>query len=302
MFRVSWVIRSTLTPAPKVTSYRVTVGPRLNPVTAQSTPNSANTCWTAAMTSSFACVCCRWGWPVRSSLRDGKVYMPAPPLSSNWIGRLIGGCSGSVADRLEPGPARARRTGWAPARSPKRPARTATTGIGPVPASSTPRTAPRLAVSARPRLWSPAGSVPTLGGPAERAGSPSAPGRRSRRAGTAAERRRRQTDRAPAGVATPAPIRPPRAERPDRDVGESDHRWSRPRTAALSVTVPTSNRPRCPGIGTCRSMWTPSRKSSDGHASAPLPTKSRQQLGQPDSDRSRGVEPDRDSASPSPAR
>ena len=122
MFRVSWVIRSTLTPAPKVTSYRVTVGPRLNPVTAQSTPNSANTCWTAPMTSSFACVCCRWGWPVRSSLRDGKVYMPAPPLSSNWIGWLIGGCSGSVADRLGRAGACA-PDGWAPVRSRKDPAR-----------------------------------------------------------------------------------------------------------------------------------------------------------------------------------
>src|SRR6478736_9401722 len=72
--------------------------------------------------------------------------MPAPPLSSNWIGRLIGGGSDSVADRLERG--RRVRAGWLDSGGlSEAPGETVTTGIGPVPASSTPRTAPRLAVS-----------------------------------------------------------------------------------------------------------------------------------------------------------
>ena len=169
------------------------------------------------MTSSFALVCSRWGWPLRSSLSDGKVYMPAPPLSSSWIGRLIGGSSGSVADRLGAGPARANRTGSALRR-----------GLGSVRARPRRRESDRCPHRRRrgPRRdWpsprdrvvrSPRGSVPMLGGPAEQAASRSEPGCRSRRGRTAAARRRPRTDRAPAGVASPAPIRPPETERPDR--------------------------------------------------------------------------------------
>ena len=63
MLRVRLVIRSTFTPGPSSTSYRVTVGPRLKPVTAQSTSNSANTCCSEAITSSLALVCSRCGAP-----------------------------------------------------------------------------------------------------------------------------------------------------------------------------------------------------------------------------------------------
>jgi hypothetical protein len=54
MLRDSWVIRSTFTPGPSSTSYRVTVGPRANPVTAASTSNWSKTPRSALMTSSLA--------------------------------------------------------------------------------------------------------------------------------------------------------------------------------------------------------------------------------------------------------
>ena len=54
MLRDNWVIRSTFTPGPSSTSYRVTVGPRANPVTAASTSNCSKTPWSALITSSLA--------------------------------------------------------------------------------------------------------------------------------------------------------------------------------------------------------------------------------------------------------
>ena len=66
MFRVSWVMRSTLTPVQGhlVSSHgRAAAEPSDRAVDAELLEHLL----TAAMTSSFACVCCRWGWPVRSS-------------------------------------------------------------------------------------------------------------------------------------------------------------------------------------------------------------------------------------------
>ena len=54
MFLESAEIASTFTPFPNSTSYRVTVGPRMNPVTWASTSNCSNTCLSAATTVSFA--------------------------------------------------------------------------------------------------------------------------------------------------------------------------------------------------------------------------------------------------------
>ena len=73
MLRPSWMIRSTFTPAPRVFSYRVTVGPRVKPVTAQSTPNSRNTCCRAEMTASLALVLAFAGVPAASSVEAGRV-------------------------------------------------------------------------------------------------------------------------------------------------------------------------------------------------------------------------------------
>jgi hypothetical protein len=54
MLRLSWMIRSTFTAGPSSTSYRVTVGPRVKPVTAASTWKSSSTLVSATMTSSLA--------------------------------------------------------------------------------------------------------------------------------------------------------------------------------------------------------------------------------------------------------
>ena len=72
MLRLSWMIRSTLTPAPSSISYRVTVGPRVKPDTRQSTPNSVNTCVSAAITSSLARVCSRCALPLANVSSDGS--------------------------------------------------------------------------------------------------------------------------------------------------------------------------------------------------------------------------------------
>ena len=73
MLRDSWVIRSTLTAGPSSTSYRVTVGPRVKPVTAASTPNSRKTCCSAEITASLALVLAFGGVPPESRADDGSV-------------------------------------------------------------------------------------------------------------------------------------------------------------------------------------------------------------------------------------
>ncbi len=69
MFLVSAVIRSTFTAGPSSISYRVTVGPRVKPVTAASTLNSLKTVVSEVTTASLA------------ALRD----LPGPPRSSRSI-------------------------------------------------------------------------------------------------------------------------------------------------------------------------------------------------------------------------
>ena len=73
MLRESWVIRSTFTPCPSSTSYRVTVGPRVKPVTAASTSNWSNTPVSAAMTSSLALLRVFAAAPALSMLAGGSV-------------------------------------------------------------------------------------------------------------------------------------------------------------------------------------------------------------------------------------
>jgi hypothetical protein len=73
MLRVSAVIRSTFTPGPTSTSYRVTVGPRVNPVTSASTLNCSNTCCSALMTSSLARVRARGASPDTSRFGGGSL-------------------------------------------------------------------------------------------------------------------------------------------------------------------------------------------------------------------------------------
>ena len=89
----------------------MTVGPRVKPVISQSTPKSVNTCSSAAMISSLAFVCSWCGLPALNAVSGGRVYRPAPLLSSSWVGRVItGGSSGSgLATRA----LRGRRTGAA---------------------------------------------------------------------------------------------------------------------------------------------------------------------------------------------
>ena len=66
IFLASAVMRSTLTAFPSSTSYRVTVGPRINPVTSASISNCLNTSVNAATTVSFALLLLLDAGPVRS--------------------------------------------------------------------------------------------------------------------------------------------------------------------------------------------------------------------------------------------
>jgi hypothetical protein len=73
MFLVSWVTRSTLTAGPSSISYRVTVGPRLKPVTWASTSNCSSTSVSALTTVSFARVRVLGAVPGRSRAAGGSV-------------------------------------------------------------------------------------------------------------------------------------------------------------------------------------------------------------------------------------
>lgn len=72
MFLVRAVIRSTFTAGPSSTSYRVTVGPRVKPVTAASTLNSMKTFEREATTTSFAALRVLPGPPRSSRSSEGS--------------------------------------------------------------------------------------------------------------------------------------------------------------------------------------------------------------------------------------
>ena len=72
MFRASAVTRSTLTPGASSTSYRVTDGPRLKPVTTASTWNCLSTSVIAATTSSLAALRARGGVPATRTDGEGS--------------------------------------------------------------------------------------------------------------------------------------------------------------------------------------------------------------------------------------
>lgn len=72
MFFASAVIRSTFTAGPSSTSYRVTVGPRVKPVTLASTLNSVNTPLSWATTSSFSALRALPGAPRSSRSSEGS--------------------------------------------------------------------------------------------------------------------------------------------------------------------------------------------------------------------------------------
>ncbi len=93
MFLVRAVIRSTLTAAPRVTSYRVTVGPRVKPVTSASTLNSVNTLRSEATTASLAALRVLPGPPFSSRSSEGSAYVMSPRSwscsargGSAWVG------------------------------------------------------------------------------------------------------------------------------------------------------------------------------------------------------------------------
>ena len=73
MFLDRLVTRSTLTAGPSSISYLVTVGPRLNPVTAASTWNCSSTSVSASTTMSLARVRALGAVPGRSSATGGSV-------------------------------------------------------------------------------------------------------------------------------------------------------------------------------------------------------------------------------------
>src|SRR6476661_5658990 len=79
MLRVSAVIFSTLTPGPSSTSYRVTVGPRVNPVTAASMLNCSRTPVIRLIMSSLADEETFGGAPNLSRPGGGNWYPPAGP-------------------------------------------------------------------------------------------------------------------------------------------------------------------------------------------------------------------------------
>ncbi len=72
MLRDSWVIRSTFTAGPSSISYRVTVGPRVKPVTAASTSNWSKTPVSEAMTVSLALLRVFAGGPAESMVGGGS--------------------------------------------------------------------------------------------------------------------------------------------------------------------------------------------------------------------------------------
>ena len=73
MFFDSAVTRSTLTAWPSSISYRVTVGPRVNPVTWASTSNCSSTPVSASTMKSLARVRAFGAEPGRSSAAGGSV-------------------------------------------------------------------------------------------------------------------------------------------------------------------------------------------------------------------------------------
>src|ERR1700722_18861233 len=80
MLRCSAVIFSTLTPGPSSTSYRVTVGPRVQPVTAASTLNCCRTELIESAIWSLAALRFFGGSPATSRLRGGRGAARRPPL------------------------------------------------------------------------------------------------------------------------------------------------------------------------------------------------------------------------------
>ena len=72
MFLVRAVIRSTFTAGPSCTSYRVTVGPRVKPVTVASTLNSMKTLVSEATTASLAALRVLPGPPRSSRSSEGR--------------------------------------------------------------------------------------------------------------------------------------------------------------------------------------------------------------------------------------
>ncbi len=73
MFLLSAVTRSTFTPLPSSTSYRVTVGPRVKPVTWASISKFSRTPVSASTTRSFAAERTLCGAPFASAFSSGSV-------------------------------------------------------------------------------------------------------------------------------------------------------------------------------------------------------------------------------------
>ena len=80
-------MRSTLTAFPSSTSYRVTVGPRIKPVTWASISNCKNTSVSAATTVSFALLFAFAAGPARKISGAGSSYLTSA-VNNNCSGRL----------------------------------------------------------------------------------------------------------------------------------------------------------------------------------------------------------------------
>ena len=105
MFLARAVTRSTLTDGPISISYRVTVGPRLNPDTSASTLNWVNTSWRAVTTMSLALVRAFGVLPGRSSVAGGSAYVPTttPSITSSSGVSCSVRCQSCVTGLLYPG-------------------------------------------------------------------------------------------------------------------------------------------------------------------------------------------------------
>ena len=88
MFFESADIASTFTPLPNSTSYLVTVGPRMNPVTCASTSNCSKTCLRAVTTVSFTFDLPFAAGPLLSKSAGGNSYLASED-RSNCCGRLL---------------------------------------------------------------------------------------------------------------------------------------------------------------------------------------------------------------------
>ena len=288
----------------------MTVGPRVKPVTAASTPNSPKTCCSAAITTSLDRVFAFAGVPPASSVggRQRVVGLAGqrelhragdrglrvglgPAWDRRRRRRRRPDLGVSLVGRAGPGRVHVVRVGVGQralpaAGRPAQPDRRDLLGrrVDAVVAPP-PRARPAAAGAAAGRAARGPGPAPGSPGSSVTTSTPKVPSRKSSSTASAAP------TPLSSGPAAQEPIRPPAPDRAG-PVGEPPPRWSRPVTASVSATQPMPTRPRSSGRGSWRSRCTPAAASSTGSAAATAPSGAAQQRVDPAADRSAAGEPD----------